>query len=516
MKNGLILVVASVSVVLCFGQQGTRPAGPALPTAAATMAAQRAVLDQYCVTCHNDKTRRAGLSLENLDLSTAGDHPQLWEKVVRKLRAGVMPPPGIRRPSLAEYEGLRDWLEAEIDRRAAARGLDPGAVVLHRLNRTEYANVIRDLLDLGIDPAAMLPADDSARGFDNVAGSLTISPTLLEAYSIAAARIARMSVGDPEAVAQTLIATANAAGGKDNITVVYVEGEQFAASQRRRGLSPSIAKRAPIEPPPRNRTLPRHLIFAVAALAIGLAIGRTGLWLPFLQPNLQSPPSNTQIVRPTESIAAAIEKALPGSQILVEPGEYREQVVLKNGIRLMSRAPREATIRLPINLSDADSGPAVVATGLSKAELAGFRIVGDAATPLGVGIGVSNGELSINNVEISGAAKAGIDFGDGSSATLVGSAIHDNPGAAILIRAGANPRVSNNVFTRNGMSERAPGNVVIEAGGKPVFQDNVFVGLSPDSFVTLDELARVQLKDSNWFLPVREPVRPASEPKENG
>ena len=87
----------------------------------------------------------------------------------------------------------------------------------------------------------MLPADDSARGFDNVAGSLTISPTLLEAYSIAAARIARMSVGDPEAVAQTLIATANAAGGKDNITVVYVEGEQFAASQRRRGLSPSIA-----------------------------------------------------------------------------------------------------------------------------------------------------------------------------------------------------------------------------------------------------------------------------------
>ena len=188
--------MASVSVVLCFGQQGAPPVGPALPTAAATMAAQRAVLDQYCVTCHNDKARRASLSLENLDLSTAGDHPELWEKVVRKLRAGVMPPPGIRRPPLAEYEGLRDWLEAEIDRKAAARGLDPGAVLLHRLNRTEYANVIRDLLDLGIDPAAMLPADDSARGFDNVAGSLTISPTLLEAYSIAAARIARMSVGD--------------------------------------------------------------------------------------------------------------------------------------------------------------------------------------------------------------------------------------------------------------------------------------------------------------------------------
>ena len=247
------------------------------------------------------------------------------------------------------------------------------------------------------------------------------------------------------------------------------------------------------------------------ALAIGLAIGRTGLWLPFLQPYLQSPPSNIQIVRPTESIAAAIEKAVPGSQILVEPGEYREQVVLKDGIRLMSRVPRGATIRLPINLSDADSGPAVVPTGLSKAELAGFRIVGDAATPLGVGIGVSGGALSINDVEIIGATKAGIDFGEGSSATLLGSDIHDNPGAAILIRAGANPRVTNNVFSRNGMSERASGSVVIEAGSTPLFQDNVFVGLSPDSFVALDESARLELKNSNWFLPVREPVRPASD-----
>jgi hypothetical protein len=197
----------------------------------------------------------------------------------------------------------------------------------------------------------------------------------------------------------------------------------------------------------------------------------------------------------------------------VEPGEYREKVVLKDGIRLMSRAPREATIRLPINVSDADSEPAVVATGLSNVELVGFRIVGDAATPLGVGIGVTNGVLSISNVEIIGAAKAGVDFGEGSSATLFGSAVHDNPGAAILVRAGSNLRISNNVFTRNGMSERAPGNVVIEAGGKPVFQDNVFVGLSPDSFVSLDELARLRLKNSNWFLPDRTEGPPLKTPK---
>jgi hypothetical protein len=123
-----------------------------------------------------------------------GEHAELWEKVVRKLRAGVMPPPDVPRPALAEYVGLRDWLEGQIDRAAAARP-SPGTVVLHRLNRTEYANAIRDLLDLRIDVAALLPPDDSANGFDNIAGSLTISPTLLEAYATAAARVARMAVG---------------------------------------------------------------------------------------------------------------------------------------------------------------------------------------------------------------------------------------------------------------------------------------------------------------------------------
>src|SRR5437660_1328434 len=164
-------------------------------TDVAGAAKYRAVLDRYCVTCHNDRTKRANLTLEKLDLTTAGDHAELWEKVIRKLRAGVMPPPGMSRPVLADYEGMRDWLENEVDRRAVARGINPGSVVLHRLNRTEYANVIHDLLDIEIDAAKFLPPDDSARGFDNVAGSLTISPTLLEAYTTAATRIARMAVG---------------------------------------------------------------------------------------------------------------------------------------------------------------------------------------------------------------------------------------------------------------------------------------------------------------------------------
>jgi hypothetical protein len=156
--------------------------------------AQRALLDKYCVTCHNDRVKTANLSLQGTDLTRVADHAEMWEKVVRKMRAGVMPPPDMPRPSQAEYEGLRDWLEGEIDRVAAARPT-PGSVVLHRLNRTEYGNAVRDLLDLKIDVASLLPPDDSANGFDNIAGSLTISPTLLESYASAAARVARMAVG---------------------------------------------------------------------------------------------------------------------------------------------------------------------------------------------------------------------------------------------------------------------------------------------------------------------------------
>jgi mono/diheme cytochrome c family protein len=93
-------------------QRGSSPAAPGA-------AAQRALLDQYCVNCHNDRLKTSNLSLEKLDLSTAGDHGELWERVIRKLRAGVMPPPGVRRPPLSEYEALRDWLETEIDRKAS-------------------------------------------------------------------------------------------------------------------------------------------------------------------------------------------------------------------------------------------------------------------------------------------------------------------------------------------------------------------------------------------------------------
>jgi hypothetical protein len=112
------------------------------PTANPSPAPHRALLDRYCVSCHNDRVKTANLSLQGLDLTKVGERADLWEKVIRKLRAGVMPPPDLPRPALAEYEGLRDFLEGEVDRAAAAK-TSPGSIVLHRLNRTEYANAIR-------------------------------------------------------------------------------------------------------------------------------------------------------------------------------------------------------------------------------------------------------------------------------------------------------------------------------------------------------------------------------------
>jgi hypothetical protein len=119
----------------------------------------------------------------------------VWERVIRKLRAGMMPPPGMPRPPLAKYEELRDWLEAQVDQKAAAHP-NPGSVVLHRLNRTEYANAIRDLLALDIDASTLLPADDSSEGFDNIADALGVSPALVERYTAAATKVSRMAVGN--------------------------------------------------------------------------------------------------------------------------------------------------------------------------------------------------------------------------------------------------------------------------------------------------------------------------------
>ncbi len=153
---------------------------------------QMAAINQYCGDCHNSDDYSGGLDLQGILELPMTEYAADWERAIRRMRAGVMPPPGQPRPQGADYLALTEWMEEQIDQGAT---VNPGSKMLHRLNRTEYENAIRDLIGLQIDASVLLPADSSARGFDNIAGSLTLSPTLLESYTTAAARVARMAVG---------------------------------------------------------------------------------------------------------------------------------------------------------------------------------------------------------------------------------------------------------------------------------------------------------------------------------
>ena len=157
----------------------------------------QALLNQYCVTCHNTKLKTGGLALDKLDVHRVEADAETWEKVSRKLRAGMMPPAGAPRPDRKSLDQLAAAVEDALDRAAAANP-NPGRAPLHRMNRGEYANAIRDLLAVDVDAATLLPADDSSNGFDNIADVLGVSPALLERYVSAAAKISRLAVGDPE------------------------------------------------------------------------------------------------------------------------------------------------------------------------------------------------------------------------------------------------------------------------------------------------------------------------------
>jgi hypothetical protein len=167
-------------------------------TPSVNVAEQWSMVDRYCEGCHNDAERAGDLALDRLDPSRVHADAATWEKVIRKLRGGLMPPPGEPRPNRERLATFVGFLEGSLD--AAARAApNPGTPGLRRLNRTEYANAVRDLVDLPIDPAAFLPGDDSVGGFDNVGSALSISPTLLQAYVSAAATLSRLAVGDPNA-----------------------------------------------------------------------------------------------------------------------------------------------------------------------------------------------------------------------------------------------------------------------------------------------------------------------------
>src|SRR5215510_8721417 len=186
MRIGLAAIAATLFLSV---QVETRP--QVVPQAGSS---QRQFLDKYCATCHNDRLKTGGLSLEQADVSKPAAHPEVWEKVVRKLRTGVMPPPNMTQPPQADRVAMATWLENSLDAAWTAKPNPGRTETLRRLNRTEYQNAIRDLLALDIDAASLLPADESGRGFDNViVGDL--SSTLLSRYISAAQKISSLAVG---------------------------------------------------------------------------------------------------------------------------------------------------------------------------------------------------------------------------------------------------------------------------------------------------------------------------------
>ena len=183
--------------------QAQTPA-PAAPVQTSTT--ERTLLNQYCVVCHSEKAKKAGqpsglaITLDGLDTGNVEHDAENWERAVRMLRSGMMPPAGMPRPKPEVFDSMIVYLENELDKHAVANVPPPG---LHRLNRTEYKNAVRDVLALDIDPGKYLPSDDSTRGFDNIAGALSLSPALLEGYTSAAGKISRLAIGDVTAPSQT-------------------------------------------------------------------------------------------------------------------------------------------------------------------------------------------------------------------------------------------------------------------------------------------------------------------------
>jgi hypothetical protein len=207
MRRGLRTAIATAAVLLCVvfansvWSQGQAPAPSQSRTVAPSVSPQQALISRYCVSCHNDRLRSGGLALSALNLDDVGQSAEIAEKVIRKLRGGLMPPAGAKRPDAHAAAEFVSWLENKID--AAATESKPGRVALRRLNRREYGYAIRDLLGLNIDAANWLPDDNVKGNFDNNAAALQVSPNFIDQYIYAARAVALEAIGNTKAPAET-------------------------------------------------------------------------------------------------------------------------------------------------------------------------------------------------------------------------------------------------------------------------------------------------------------------------
>ena len=398
---------------------------------------------------------------------------------------------------LSEIEAMRHPRRNEVYR-------DVGAE-LHHAADPGFIDVFRAPFE---EDAALLLCSD---GLTDQVGSAAIAGTVEE------------FAGHAYEIVRSLIQAANDAGGKDNVTIVYVEGSRFADGEDTRDIAGRRARAAAAAAGPVTadapHATPRHpatpastrsvwRVPALIALLTLVIAGAVYARFDFRSVAIDPPPVTSVppviAVAPGSAIAPAIQRAGAGTEIVVEPGEYRERLVLKSGVRLRSRVPRGALIRLPAGASESDA--AVVAIDVSDAEVTGFRIVGDAATPLGTGVSSANSALTLTDVEIQGAQTAAVLFDTAATGALLGSDVHDNPGVGIVVRNGAAPRIAHNTFRGNATSGRAAGPILIEAGARPEIRTNTFLGIRSDAIIApAGDLASAIAAD-NWFVPAPRPT----------
>jgi serine/threonine protein phosphatase PrpC len=330
-----------------------------------------------------------------------------------------------------------------------------------------------DLIRIGFEPdSALLLCSDGL-------SDLVPSQTLLA--------VAEAHAGDPQTTVRELIAEANAAGGKDNVSIVLVEGERYAESvrsRRPRGASsaPRRAARGAAHARPGGlRRALRALGSRPAILLYGLILGACAFG--FAQGRLFGGGGGLvpggEVLRVgvgdggLATIGDALQRAGAGTRIEVAPGEYRESVQLRDGVSLVSLVPRAAVL-LPPAGSDL---PVVTAQGIANARLLSFRIIGDAQTPLQVGVSLAGSTVEVEGVEIAGAGAAGITVSGDDRSTIRYSYIHDNPGGGVLVEGPAAPRLLGNLITRNGRPPASPARpgVEVREGALPELIDNRLV-----------------------------------------
>jgi serine/threonine protein phosphatase PrpC len=426
-----------------------------------------------------------------------------------------------------EWAGMACVLTAVVIHNGSATVGHVGDTRLYKLRRGRIEKVTRDHSPIGEredareisephEPADPDFIDVQEITFEPDAALLLCTDGLTDlVHSSSINQIVRRHAGRPAEVVKALIDAANEAGGKDNVTVVYVEGEEFPPARREAEAETEITRRLSTAG---NRNDKRRRILRITNIALMAALILLAFSSP--PPSAPAPPAadgqlaaadtGRIVVRATESIAQALQRAQPGATIAIEPGEYRETLTLKSHVRLVSTVPREAIIRLPGTASE--QAAAIVARGVTAASLEGLRIVGDAATPLGTGVLAIDSELSISDIEITGAAVAAIEIGRDSRVRVVGSDIRENPGAAVAVRAGADGSISHTVFSKNGTAAGNQRQLIVEPQAAAQFDANVFIGSTPSIFSGPAQ-ARAAFARSNWFVDAR---TPASRPSPRG